>query len=203
MNLRQQAKQEKKDRIRDFVEQYLIRHELSPSTQTIADAIGITKATVWAYLKELDQEGILHYDGRTITTAVSNKNCTDQVRIPYSGVIPCGTPSEQIEVTDRFFSMPRELFGPGEFFMLRASGDSMVDVGIDDGDLVIIRRTTEAHVGDIVAALVDYESTLKTLLKTETNRYYLHPENRNKGYQDIKPDTFSIQGVAVRVLKEL
>ena len=148
MNLREQAKQEKKDRIRAFVEDYIARHQLSPSTQVIADGVGVTKATAWSYLKELDQEDQLHYDGGTITIPSGGKVCTDQVRIPYSGVIPCGTPEEQLEVTDRVYFLPRELLGPGEYFLLRASGDSMVDAGIDDGDLVLIRRATEAHPGE-------------------------------------------------------
>ena len=91
----------------------------------------------------------------------------------------------------------------GEFFVLRAAGDSMVDAGIDHGDLVIVRKQEEANTGDIVAALVDGGSTLKRLLYDKHNRPYLHPENREAGYPDIVGTELSIQGVAVYTLKAL
>ena len=87
--------------------------------------------------------------------------------------------------------------------MLQASGDSMIDAGIDSGDLVLIKKQSTAEFGQIVVALVDNETTLKRLKKSKsTNEIYLHPENPD--YNDIYLDSdLVIQGVAVKVLKDL
>ena len=128
------------------------------------------------------------------------------VNIPLAGVIPCGPPEMQIEVTDEYISLPRSLLGEGEFFILRASGDSMVDAGIDSGDLVIIKKQIEARPGDIVAAIINGESTLKRLsVDKASGSYLLLPENRQKKYPPLKVEGTEggIQGVAVKVLKDL
>ena len=87
--------------------------------------------------------------------------------------------------------------------MLKASGDSMIGSGIDSGDLVLIKKQSTAEFGQIVVALVDNETTLKRLKKSKsTNEIYLHPENPD--YNDIYLDSdLVIQGVAVKVLKDL
>ena len=124
--------------------------------------------------------------------------------MPISGVIPCGTPEQQVEDVEEYVFMPRALVGSGDFFILRASGDSMIDAGIDSGDLVVIRRQLEASPGQIVAALVDGGSTLKRLgFDEEDERYYLQPANQAMNYEPIYGSNISIQGVAIRVMKSL
>ena len=98
--------------------------------------------------------------------------------------------------------MPAALFGKGEFYILRASGESMVDAGINDQDLVIIRKQEEANNGQIVVALVGNETTLKRFYRDRKRKCVrLHPEN--KTMEDIYVTDCKIQGVAVHVLKEL
>ena len=88
--------------------------------------------------------------------------------------------------------------------MLRADGDSMVDAGIDSGDLVVIRRQLDASPGQIVAALVDGGSTLKRLdYDSEAERFVLLPENKERGYPPIMGSNISIQGVAIRIIKNI
>ena len=204
MNKREMAKQEKKDRIFAYVEDFISVNRRSPSTQEIADGTGIGKTTVWTYLNEMAGDDLVVYDGKTVETKKSHEVSMQQVAVPLVGVIPCGTPEEQEEQIEAYFPLPRALLGPGEFFMLQGSGDSMVDAGINDGDIVVLRRTTEASPGDIVAALTDHESTLKTLrFDDRKKRYYLHPENQAKGYRDIYPETLSVQGVAVKIIKDI
>ena len=100
--------------------------------------------------------------------------------------------------------MPRALLGEGKFFILRADGDSMVDAGIDEGDLVVVRRQLEATSGQIVAALVDGGSTLKRLrYNSKNDQYELHPENKEKNYPPVKGSHISVQGVAVKIMKSL
>ena len=97
---------------------------------------------------------------------------------------------------------PTAIFGKGDFFILRASGQSMIEAGIDDGDLVVVKKQVEAKEGDIVVALVDNQNTLKRYFRDDENKkIILHPEN--KKMKDIIVDGCCIQGVACHIIKEL
>lgn len=187
-------KKEMMNKVKQYVEGYYTRFHRIPSNAEVAAEFGIDRTTVYRYLKELKASGH-RFD-------MIEKTETDMISVPLAGVIPCGSPEMQVECVDRYYAFPRELLGNGEFFMLTASGESMIDAGIDSGDLVIVRKQLDAYDGDIVAALVGNESTLKTFLSDEKGRHYLHPENSSGLYKDIK-DPFSIQGVAVRVIKKI
>ena len=94
------------------------------------------------------------------------------------------------------------MFGNGTFFLLRANGESMIDAGISPGDMVLVRKQSEATDGDIVVALVDNETTLKTYYpEPENKRIRLHPENASM--EDIVVRVCNIQGVAKHVIKKL
>ena len=98
--------------------------------------------------------------------------------------------------------LPISLFSSGDFYLLRASGDSMIKVGICDGDLVLVRRQNHADDGQIVVALMEDEATLKRYYREPQNRRIrLHPENDSM--EDIYVDNCAIQGVAVKVIKNL
>ena len=98
--------------------------------------------------------------------------------------------------------LPIALFGQGDFYILRANGDSMIDANINHGDLVVVRQQDYAEEGQIVVALIEDEATLKRYYpEPERQRVRLHPENPK--LQDIYVDDCSIQGVAVKVLKDL
>jgi len=191
-------------KIRDYAEHFTLEHSRTPSTAEIGEGLGISKATAFNYLKEMHQLGMVTYEGGVLRTRVTDKMNNLTVNIPIAGVIPCGPPEEQIENTDEYITLPRALLGEGDFFILRASGDSMEDAGIDSGDLVIVRKQQCADPGDIVAALVDGGSTLKRLEQDKTSgEYLLMPQNRKKKYPPVIGRDGSIQGVAVKVLKNL
>ena len=191
-------------KIRDYAEKFTLDNSRTPSTAEIGEALGISKATAFNYLKEMHQLGMVNYEDGVLRTRVTDKMNNLTVNIPLVGMIPCGPPEEQIENTDEYITLPKSLLGEGDFFILRASGDSMVDAGIDNGDLVIVRKQQVANSGDIVAALVDNGSTLKRLKQDNiTGKYLLMPENRKKKYAPIEGSDGSIQGVAIKVLKDL
>ena len=142
--------------------------------------------------------------GRTPTVMSERiaKSKENSVSIPLIGSISCGQPLLSEESVESYIRIPTEWLGTGDYFLLRANGDSMVDAGIDDDDIVIVRKATDANDGDIVVALVDNENTLKRLYRDEKRRkIILHPENPN--YEDIEVDSCEIQGVAIKVLKDL
>ena len=118
------------------------------------------------------------------------------------GSVACGVPRFAEENIEEYVRLPVSLFGSGDFYILRAVGDSMIGVGIDDGDLVLVRQQNYAEAGQIVVALVEDEATLKRYYpEPENKRVRLHPENDSMS--DIYVDECLIQGVAVKVIKNL
>ena len=190
--------------IQSYINQYCLETSRTPSVAEIANAVGISKGCAQNYLKEMDEKQMISYQDGELNTRVYNKCRTEQVGVPIAGVIPCGTPEEQVEDVEEYVFLSRALLGTGDFFILRATGDSMVDAGIDTGDLVVIRRQLDAAPGQIVAALVDGGSTLKRLdYDSNEEQYVLLPENREKNYPPVTGSNISIQGVAIRVMKDL
>ena len=186
--------------IEKYVCNFTDSNGISPTMQEIADAVGVSKATVHRYITQLCEDGVIDYSGvRSIT---STKAKVQVVRVPVLGRIACGIPKFAEENIEEYVKLPVALFGHGDFFLLRAYGDSMVEVGIEDGDLVLIRQQNYADRGQIVVALVEDDATLKRYYpEPENNRVRLHPENSRM--EDIYVDSCQIQGVAVKVLKDL
>ncbi len=184
------------------VDDFFAENGRTPKTRELAARLGFSIATVSRYLQEMNNRGMLEYGGGRIITTRIAKSKGSAVSIPLIGSISCGQPLLSEESVESYIRIPTEWLGSGEYFLLRANGDSMVDAGIDDDDLVIIRKTTEAEDGDIVVALVDNENTLKRLrFDMRRRKIILHPENPN--YEDIVVGECEIQGVAVKVIKDL
>ena len=190
-------------RIRDYAERFYLSNGRSPSTAEIGAAVGVHKATVYRYLSEMNEKGLLRYDGRRVSTkktALAQTGMT--VASVFRGAIPCGAPETVEAAIDQFVKLPTALFGDGNLYVIWAKGDSMIEAGIDDGDMIVVDADKEPVVGDKVVALdQDNESTLKTLRYDEKqSRYYLHPENRL--LEDIYVDELTVQGVVRFIIKK-
>lgn len=187
-------------RIVDFVEAYHLDYNSSPSIRVIADGVGIGSTTVYRYLMEMNERGMICYDGKTIRNEKIDKSERGTIRAAVIGRIACGIPNLAEQHVEGYVNLPESLFGQGDFYILRASGCSMTGAGIDDGDLVVIREQNTAEDGQIVVALVDDEATLKRFFH-EGDRIRLHPENPQM--KDIFVTDCRIQGVAVKVIHDL
>lgn len=187
----------------DFVDAYYSEHGVTPSVRTIAEEIGFSKSSVHYYLTTMDKKGMLSYDGHSITTDKISMTVPEKSMAALIGTVSCGEPLLEEENVEKYIPLPRDIFGDGELYILRANGDSMIEAGIDSGDYVVVRKQTDFSIGDIVVALVDNsETTLKRIMYDEySGSMYLHPENPN--YPDIPITDCQIQGVAVYVLKSL
>lgn len=142
------------------------------------------------------------YNGQQISTEQTEKAQTEFTSVALLGAVSCGVPMLEEEYIEEFVSLPVSMFGKGIFFLLRAKGESMIDAGIATGDLVLVRKQSEAMDGDIVVALVANENTLKRYFVDKENKQIrLHPEN--KTMKDIIVSDCKIQGVAVKVIKNL
>ena len=187
-------------RIVDFVEAYHLDYNSSPSLRVIADGVGIGSTTVYRYLMEMNERGMICYNGKTIRNEKIDKSQRGTIRAAVIGRIACGIPNLAEQHVEGYVNLPESLFGQGNFYILRASGCSMTEAGIDDGDLVVIREQNTAEDGQIVVALVDDEATLKRFFH-EGDRIRLHPENPQM--KDIFVTDCRIQGVAVKVIHDL
>jgi repressor LexA len=124
----------------------------------------------------------------------------DTAMVPLVGRIAAGGPILADQVIEDVMPLPRQLVGQGELFMLRVAGDSMVDAAICDGDWVVVRRQADAVNGDIVAALLDDEATVKTFRQRDGHTWLL-PQNTQ--YEPILGDHATIMGKVVSVLRSL
>ena len=128
--------------IKKYIEDYYLQNRQSPSTTKIAEAVGIARGTAYKYLVEMAEKNMIEYDGQEISTNVTRKYSGEQTQTPIVGSIPCGSPQYEEENIEEYVSLPTAIFGKGDFFILRASGQSMIDAGIGvwkDGLLVRLR----------------------------------------------------------------
>lgn len=191
----------------NFVNKYFDDVGRSPSTREIESGTGISRPTVQRYLRELCERGELEYDGhRGIVTDYMRGATEGTSRVLMGNSIPCGSLNEVCDVELESIRMPTALIGNGDFFLLRARGNSMINAGIDDGDLVLIRRCETVRQGRIAAFLFDNSETTLKRFKQDKSAIYLIPEN-----DEMEPIVISgrdrerlvIQGEAVMVLKDL
>ena len=189
-------------KIYEFAEDYYFSEGHSPSTTEVAVFAGISRSTSYNYLVAMDKLGMIDYDGKTITTEKMRMTSSDNGGVElYDRGIPCGELEEIDASVSGYVNLPTAIFGSGDLFILRTTGDSMIDAGIEPGDLVVAERQENAKDGDIVVALGgDTGSSLKRLIK-KGRRYILHPENEK--LEDIVVKELKIQGVVRFVIKKL
>jgi len=190
-----------------FVNEYFHEKRSSPSVGTIAKAMGIARSSAYRYLVAMDEKGLISYDGHTIETPQIDKSVSGYFSAPIVGSVQCGDPETEEEHVEEYVSLPESIFGKGEFYILRASGDSMVDAGIENKDLVVILKQDSASVGDIVVALDENnQNTLKTFdgIDDESGYAILKYENKKKyPGKVIRVRELIVQGVAKHVIKAL
>lgn len=171
----------------------------------IAVEVGVSRGTAYKYLVEMAEKGLITYDGKKIVTSLTQNSNVDRSNAPIVGAIRCGTPEEERAEIQEYVSLPASIFGYGDFYILKAKGDSMNLAGIDDGDYIVVEKNVEERLGDIVVALNDENcNTLKRLAYDSTKKkYFLKAESDNPANHDVYPRHMSIQGVARRVIKSL
>lgn len=192
--------------IEEFIDSYIQTNDRSPSQREIAAGTGMSNANVSRYLSYMKQEGMIDYDGtRNIVTRKQEKANADTVMLPVLGAIACGMPIFAEENVEQYVRLPSSWLGRGEHFLLRTEGDSMIGIGISDGDLVIVRKQDHAEGGQVIVALIDNESaTLKRYYRDDEKRMIrLHPENESMDDIYVEETKLRIQGVAIKLLKDI
>ena len=171
--------------ILDFIKTFMVKHGFPPTIREIGEALNISSpATIHAHLKNLESRGVIRRNdtkNRAIELLVKNEYEPQNeliIDVPLLGKITAGTPIEAIETPNEYFSLPAYLIpNKEEVFTLKVSGESMINAGIFDGDIVIVQKQNVARNGEIVVAMtMENEVTLKRFYK-EANYIRLQPEN--------------------------
>lgn len=190
------------EEIVEAINAFFLSYQRTPSITELANAVGRARSNIHSYLREMSRLGMIRYDGKTLETRITRKADSGVTMSPILGSVACGEPQYAEEHFEEYVALPTAVFGKGEFFLLRADGYSMIEAGIEPGDLVVVRKQNTAEDGDIIVALVDNQTTLKRFYRDKDRKCVrLHPENREM--DDIYVKRCYIQGVAENVIKAL
>ena len=191
-----ELKQIEKD-ILDYIRTTINDEGYSPSVRDISTALGIkSTSTVHLYLHKLEEKGYIQKEqGKSRTIRVET---TSQTGIPVIGEIAAGVPIFAEQNFDGRVDFKADGYDPENLFALHVKGESMIDAGILDGDLIVIDAGSYAENGDIVAALVDNEATVKEFYK-ENGHYRLQP--RNEKMKPIIVDECTVLGKVIASLR--
>jgi repressor LexA len=207
-------------RIVEVIEDSVQRHGYSPTMREIGDAVGLASTSSVAHqLSRLEKKGYLSRGAGRPRTAVVRPvtgQPPDRARddidghriaeVPLVGRIAAGGPIFAAELFEDVIPLPRQLVGEGNLIMLKVAGDSMIDAAIADGDWVVVRRESDVENGDIVAAMIesetsaDGEATVKTFRKSDGHVWLLP---HNPVYAPILGDKATILGKVVAVMRRV
>ena len=199
--------------ILETIHAHVDAHGYPPSVREIGDAVGLrSSSSVHAQLETLEEKGYLKRDpakpralelGRDPDTALELRPVAAR-NVPLVGEIAAGGPILAEERVDAVYPLPRELVGEGQLFMLRVRGESMVEAGVLDGDLVVVREQPSVEQGEMCAVLVDGEATVKFFRRTRGGEVFLDPAN--EAYEPIPvtaDQDAAIMGKVVTVLRSV
>jgi repressor LexA len=199
--------------ILDVIHTHVNAHGYPPAVREIGEAVGLSSSSsVHAQLEALEKKGYLRRDpskpralelGRDPETSLTQRP-TSARSVPLVGEIAAGAPLLAEERVDAVFTLPHDFVGDGEIFMLKVRGDSMIDAGILDGDFVVIRSQPTVEQGEICAALIDGEATVKFFRRTRDGHVFLDPANT--AYEPIpvhEHQDATIMGKLVTVIRSV
>lgn len=199
---------ERQQQVLEYIRSTVEERGYPPSVREIGDAVGLSSpSSVHAQLNSLVAAGVIRKDpskpraivvvDETPAPAVQDRRMRD---VPVLGRIAAGAPILAAEQIDEIMPLPVELVGDGPVFLLEVKGDSMIDAGIHEGDLVAVHRQSDARDGEIVACLIDDEEATVKRLQRKDGKVYLHSEN--PAYQPmVFSDGVELIGKVVSVLR--
>lgn len=197
------------EKMLDIIKKYVVKHGYAPTVRELCQEMNLSStATVQVHLNNLEKKGYIKKEeskNRTIEILVDNEYEIKNeliIEVPLLGKITAGNPIEAIERPDEYFSLPSYLIPKNkDVFTLLVSGESMINAGILDGDIVIVERKNTANNGEIVVAMTDEnEVTLKTFYK-EKDHFRLQPENDTMA--PFIMDNVTILGKAIGLYRKI
>jgi repressor LexA len=203
----------KQQAILEFVQRSVSSRGYPPSMREIGDAVGLASLSSVSYqLDQLELSGYLRRDPnrpRAMEVLIDVPSASepdispafgDAAMVPLVGRIAAGIPITADQMVEEVLPLPRQLVGKGDLFMLKVVGESMIDAAICDGDFVVIRQQRTAENGEMVAAMIDGEATVKVLRQRDGHTWLLP---RNSAFEPIVGDHAEILGKVVAVLRSV
>jgi len=196
---------EKQEAVLNFIEEYQLNNGSSPTLREMREYFGVSSDnSILKHLKALEEKGYIQKDdtprGIKLLNSIKTKLAQAEFKLPVMGQVPAGGPIDTSEYVESWLNLgPDVVYKNKESFLLRVKGDSMIDAGIYEGDMVVVCSALTPKQNDIVVALVDNRSTVKRYM-TDQNGVYLKPENSL--YSNIYPESeLCIQGVVTGLLR--
>ena len=188
----------------DFILRYRARTGVAPTLREISEAFGFSStASAQKHVRELERRGWLQrlkHRRRGLVPVEPPGGAGEAVELPLLGLVAAGEPIESLD-RPAPVTVPRELVGSGPHYVLRVRGDSMVDDGVFDGDLVVVQARQEAGPGELVVALVDGEVTLKRFYPEQGGRVRLQPANPAMAPLWYDSGRVAVQGIVVGLMR--
>lgn len=190
----------KQKEVLDFITEYVRENDYSPTQKEIQEHFGFKSlGSVQDYIKYLTSGGYLVNDSHSVRGLMPAAVQQNSEEIPLLGNIAAGVPIEAIENSD-MISVPTHMLGKGKYYALKVKGESMIEDGILNGDIAIIKHQTQADNGQIVVAVVEHETTLKRYFK-RSKQIELHPANSSMKPIIIKDKECEIRGLMVGLIR--
>jgi len=193
----------KQEKVFDFIKGSIKNMGFPPTVREIGDKFNITVKGAYDHVKAIEKKGYIRTEqnkSRAIVVLRAEDDIpVDAINVPLVGRIAAGSPILAEENIEEYLSFPKSMFRSGEYFALNVKGDSMIEGGIYDGDIAIIKKQNTANNGDVVAALLSDEATLKRL-KISGNKVQLMPEN--SAYEPIVAENIAILGRLIALFRK-
>lgn len=196
-------------RIAEYIQNVQVEEGRSPGQREITAKLKLNGRKTNSYVHELKRQGRIELNRDGTIRVPSNLDTSSANQWPLIGAVKCGSPTIAMEEFEGMFRLPQEFTGTGDFFLLKAEGDSMIDAGIIEGDYLVIRRQEDANQRDIVVACKESEygieesdATLKRYMM-KNGRYVLQAENEKANYEDLDAEAYRIIGRLVGFYRRL
>lgn len=189
---------DKINQVLEFIQSFIGDNGYAPTVREVCSNCNIkSTATAYQYMNKLSEQGLINKADNKKRAVSITQNVT---KVPLIGTVAAGEPIFAQENYEDYFSIPSNIFNDDDLFMLNVSGSSMINVGIYNGDKIIVKKQEVADNGDIVVALVDDSATVKRFFK-RNGKIILHPENDDM--QDFIYDDVMILGKVVGLIRSL
>lgn len=191
----------KQKEVYDYICAYIDEHGVSPTQAEIQDYFGFKSlGSVQDYIKYLLNAGVLKNDPNAVRGLVPAEQAEPSIDIPMLGNVAAGIPIEVIERTETI-AVPKSMIRAGTHFALTVKGQSMIEDGILEGDVIIVKKQSTANNGDTVVATVDHEATVKRFQK-KAKHIELIPANSSMKPIIVKDEDFQIKGILVGLIRQ-
>ena len=195
------ASHENQQRILEFIKSEIEEKGYPPSVREICAAVGLrSTSTVHAHLNHLEEQGLIRRDStKPRALEVMDGTLARGRSVPLVGKVTAGQPILAVENIEDYLVLPQSMLGKDDLFCLRVQGESMIEMGILDGDIIVVRQQCDAENGEVVVAMIDDEATVKRIY-FEPDRIRLQPENSSM--EPIYTDHVQVLGKVVALLRQ-